>query len=172
MKRTNGKTKHSSTAVEESQRKVSWQNEYLSAWGFKLNPTSKAWLLHLAAELIDYIWSNEQVYNIKSFLVFKGINPQVWSEWMARCPELKEANEHAKMILAVRRESGMLERRLEPNAVRYSMPLYCDEWKALEAERTQIKAKIQAGQKEKEVIVVNMPQFPSSDLVPERKKDE
>lgn len=108
---------------------------------FKRVPVSDEYLQKLAFELVHWALNDEKALKITQFRTARFICRDVWERWMARCPELSDANSFALEVIGDRREMGGLERRLDSSIVSYTMPHYDPAWKELVAWKSALKEK-------------------------------
>ena len=108
---------------------------------FKRVPVSDEYLQKLAFDLVHWALNDEKALKVTQFRTARFICRDVWERWMARCPELSDANSFALEVIGDRREMGGLERRLDSSIVSYTMPHYDPAWKELVAWKSALKEK-------------------------------
>lgn len=126
---------------------------------FKRKPVSVEYLKELAREMLEWVNNfkdedGDAPLKHSQFLGKKGIHKYTYYRWLEACPELKFAHDHTLMIIGDNRELGGIKRRLDPNMVTKSMPMYDESWKQLEEWRAKMGDGKNVGN-----ITVRMEQF-------------
>lgn len=136
-------------------------------------PYSENWIKQLAYDLLQWAENDEDALVLDEFYTRKHIRATDINRLNERWPYLLEAKELAKRFIGIRREKGALKRKLDAGMVMQSMPLYSVDWDELQKRKYELmaKAKDLANMSNGPAIVV-IEKFPSSDIVPERKKEE
>jgi hypothetical protein len=88
-------------------------------------------------------------------------------DWMAKDKNVDNAHKYVRNICAIRRDKGAANRELDGSWIAKTMPIYCDDYKALEEWRAHLSEKIASAGGLK---IVEMPAFPDSAIVPKRDK--
>ena len=153
----------------EKKPKVVCLAEYFNFRSFKKEFITNTMLDRLAQELIAYVEGNEEVLKIKDFLAFKGIPEKVWGDWIVKYEILREAHNHAKMILGNRRERGILTRKLVEGSTAFMMPMYDEDWGVMLKRKADLANKVDETGGRQVVVMTVIPNDPS---VPSLKKDE
>jgi hypothetical protein len=99
--------------------------------------------LRLFMELYTWANENERAYTVKQFFTMKKMDPFCVYNWLEEDPQYKTMYKATIAALAARRERKALERELDAGLVRFSMPMYCDEWKKLEEWRSKLANKVE-----------------------------
>lgn len=95
----------------------------------------------LAEEYRDYFKGNEEALMISDWLVFKGFNEKTWNTWVRKYEVLGDSHDYVLMILANRRERGLMQRKFEVSSTTFMMPMYSKDWRQRELERDEAKNK-------------------------------
>ena len=95
------------------------------------NEASEAFIEQLIAELIEWV-SRDDSLIIQKFYIEKGITRKTFSRWRERFPQLDDAFKYAKNVIAIRREESILKKD-DPRFVQYTLPMYSEDWKELDA---------------------------------------
>jgi hypothetical protein len=133
-------------------------------WGsWRQHTPSAEYLTGLAKELVKWVIQDEHAYRVEKFLINKCMPKKTYYRWLEKSEDLSDAHDFANMVIAERRESGAIEKRLDPGSALAMMPRLDPEWK----EMMQWKASLNKQDVEKTAsITVELVDFPSSPLVP------
>lgn len=82
----------------------------------------------LASTLIEWVDENDDALSLEQFCVIQKISKKSVDDWRKRCVFLDEGIEYAKMVIGVRREIGMLFRKLEPRYTAWCLHYYLPRW--------------------------------------------
>lgn len=93
----------------------------------------------LAEEYKNYYDGNDEALLISDWLICKGFNEKTWNTWCRKYEVLGEAHDHVLMILANRREKGLMHRKFEVSSTTFMMPMYSKDWRQREKERAEDK---------------------------------
>lgn len=139
-------------------------------WGsWRYTGPTPEFLKRLAEELKDRVKADDKTLTIERFLIEKEILLKTFTEWRHKSEVLQEAHDFARMVIADRRESGAIERRYDTSAAFFRMAEYSDAWKELSEWKARLRESISTPQG---VTVVEIPEIPSSPMVPEKKSDK
>lgn len=131
-----------------------------------LRPASQPFLEQLAIDLITWLDNNPDKLQIIGFLKERGIFPATIREWTKRNESLKNAYNWAMYTLGQRREEGAIRKEFDSSFVRYTMPMFDEDFKALEEWRSKLKDENQEGGTK----IVVLEKFPETNIpkAPER----
>ena len=164
---TNNSTSAKKIPKSVVQIKTFEEEYYRDMFTMKLQPVSVDYLLKFALEWVEWVMANDWVITLTAYINTKGVHKNTVDRWIVRCPELKEASDFVRQIIAERRDFGAATRKYSDSWIKHTHPLYDPEFKQLEEWRSSMKEKIAGAGGGK--IVVEMSKSPNSDLVPERK---
>jgi hypothetical protein len=170
IKEVNKQSKRVGTVTLKEPLKTYQEEIYTNPYTLITTPVSQDYLKRLAREWINMTRDNEDVLFIHEYRVQKEILEITWQRWMNKCPELKEAYTVVKEIIAMRREKGALQNKLNGNIVAKIQCVYSKEWKETEEWRSSLSAKNESSNVQP--IQVILESYPSSPLVPVKKTVE
>ena len=140
-------SQHSTKKVVKPKNDSEWE-QYLNMISFQLEPATSGFFKRLAIELYTWARENEKSYSVEEFLHLKGIPTGSFYRWVEKYPEVKQSNEEALSIFSIRRERGAIEKKLDGQMVRWSLPLFSKRFKDLEEWRSKLnKDKEESGNK-------------------------
>jgi hypothetical protein len=142
-------------------------DEYYDYFTFKMRPVSDQWIDALAHELLDWATTNDNAFKITQFYHMKGIGSDDIKRWRERNKNLDVAYVRALEMLGNRREIGAIKGKLKEGIVLSSMPMYDKKWKSLAEWRAALRNKSE----EEKTVKVLLEHIPSSDIVPDKKKE-
>lgn len=169
-KTPNRNTKPIKSPKETPVVKTFREDVYMDMKSMTLCPVSDGYLQILATEWITVAKSNDDMLTLEEFYIMKDVSESTVQGWMKRSPELKAAHDHVMMIIAVRREKGMLKKELDSSGTQRSLTSYSPRWKAMKEWEIQMASKVaMAGNGN---ILVEMQAFPNSDAVPKKRLEK
>jgi hypothetical protein len=162
------KTPKRNTSKNKSTKKVAaWWDEYKDMFDMRMKPVNDAFLDRLACDMIEFFKKDASTLSLDEFYDAKGFHDRDIQRWKVRSENLRDAVDHCKRLLAIRREKGALNKKLSESMVMFSMGLYSDKWK----DHAEWKANLAVKSSQQQGTVhIHMDSIPNSDLVPERKK--
>ena len=95
---------------------------YADSW--RSFPISNARLEQLALEYEQDVEEHTEILHLVEWRVLKGIHRRSFEDFLKRCPALKEAHQHVKDILTVRRDKGAATNAFNSAYITSSMPTY------------------------------------------------
>jgi len=138
-------------------------------WGsWRERDPSQEFLTSLARELVRWVKEDEKAYRLEKFCIMKELHRGTLYKWSQKSEDLLRAIEMAKMVIAERRESGAIERRLDATAVFKVQAHYDEVYKEVVEWNSKLNNQDSLDSTQRIVVVERMPNSP---LVPE-KKDE
>lgn len=143
-------------------------DEYLNTYSLKMFPANDEFRERLGVELLEWARTKEDALIMEEFFDLRGIRDKDVHRWLNTSEVLREAYETAKRIIGYRREKGALKSDLNAGTVHITMPHYSKVWRETEKWRSELK-------KENEQhgnIKVMIETYPSSPIVPDKKKVE
>jgi len=156
-----------STRDKEVGLKLLQRDEYAHFFvNAKLRPVPDAFLEQLAIDLISWVEDNPQVVQLIGFLKAKGIYPNTLRDWKERNESLKNAYNWTMFTLGQRREHKALTKDFDSSFVRYTMPLFDEDYKNLE----EWRAKLREANEDSGTKIVVLEKFPETKEVPKRKE--
>jgi len=157
--------------IVSDNRTTDTRNAFLQLGTWRIVPLTKQSAERLAITLMDWCLHETEPLCLDEFLIKHRLHRKTYYSWVDKFEELERVHGFAMMTLGARREVGGLRNELNAALVKFTLPLYNEEHKALVEWYNQAKADqetLLAASK----IVVNMSKFPESDLVPYKVKDE
>jgi hypothetical protein len=143
-------------------------DEYLSTISFQMCPANDQFRDRLAIELVTWARENEDALILDDFYDMKGISHSDVYRWYENHDGLKQAFEVAKRLIGSRRERGALKGKYNATTIHMMMPHYSTAWRETEKWRSDLrKENEQQGN-----IKVMIETYPSSPIVPDKKKAE
>lgn len=150
--------------VGKPKRTPIWRDEYIDPLAGNSHTMTDMGLERMAADLVK--WANtKDAFTITQFFVPKGIPPGTWHRWINQCEILKNAQDMAKELIAIRREVGVATGKLRSDMIKPVHGYYSSVWREEQDRASQIN-NITSG-----IQVVEIEKSPSSDLVPVLKRD-
>lgn len=163
-------TSQISTQPESKSNNAFQFDQYLCMNSFKMKPINEKWIQWLAQELIKWAVQDDNALKLTQFYTLHGICSADIRRWMERSDYLKRAHAFAKLVIGDRREVGAINRKYETTMIKMMMPAYDPEWAQREQEQSKLRnpdAQAMTGQ-----LIIEIPVFKSSGLVPDRQLEE
>jgi len=144
----------------------SWWGEYQDMITLRVTPVSNHYLEQLAIEMVQWFEAHPDAKRLTDFYETKRLYEKTLSEWRKRSPVLEKAVEYCKMILGNRREEWAITHpTYNAGTLQKVMTYYSTAWK----EDAEWKAKLNDEALNTGAKIIVMPQYPKTDIVPERK---
>lgn len=131
-------------------------------------PVTNEYIKKCAAEWVGLV-QEEEILLMSTYRLRKRVPRRVWERWLQRCPELKEAQELVRDMIAERREFGGLKLKYSAPLIMKVQHLYDPEWKESEVWRASLAPKSESITQPIQVV---LERFPDSPLVPVKKQVE
>lgn len=144
--------------------------EYVEFDDWRGIPVSSSYLANLADKLIVWAVTDNDADKLNEFYVTEKIHKKSFYRWMEKSNALKRAHELAMMAIGNRREKNGLRRIYDSGMISKSMPIYDEDWKALEEWRSKMTKEENAGNEQKVVIIEKFPDSP--EVKPKRTPEE
>jgi len=117
--------------------------DYFCNISFKMKPINEASREKFSLDWVEKARKDPAYINIWEFPVIDvGISKQTVFEWMAKDKNVDNAHKYVRNICAIRRDKGAATRDLDGSYIAKTMPIYCDDYKALEEWRANLSEKI------------------------------
>jgi hypothetical protein len=144
---------------KEAKKSGAWYEEYvdpLSGHSFAMTDLG---LERMSSDLVK--WANtKDAFTLTQFYLPKGIPPKTWQRWIQKSECLKDAQDMAKELIAIRREVGVASGKMRSDMIKPVHGYYSGVWRE-EQDRVAKMGDISGGTK-----VVVMETMPNSDVVP------
>ena len=145
-----------------------WAEAYAHCFGLTYKPVTEAFINAFFEDLFKYVTSDEDVLQVESFYLKKGISVSTYYGWVKKWPQAKKINEICMNICGTRRELGAMKNELNAKFVSLSLYHYLPRYKECEEWRSSLKEK-ETEKLANALKIVEIPAFGSSDLVPKKK---
>lgn len=153
--------------TKEKERKVAaWYEEYVDPLSGNSFAMTDLGLEKLSSDLVKWAHTKD-AFTITQFFLSKGIPPKTWYRWVDKSEYLKDAQDVAKELIAVRRELGVSSGKLRSDMIKPVHGYYSKVWKDEQDRLSKMNDVSGAGQKQ----IVVMEVSPNSDVVPVLKRD-
>jgi hypothetical protein len=162
-------TPHRNTA-KPKEPKVVQLDEWLNFNTYEKGILTTLSIERLARELVEWARTNPEAIKINQFLEERGIHIRSWNRWCTKYEVLRDARDHAKMILGNRREHGVMTRKYEPTSTNFMMLNYDDDWVDTMKLKTGLTNKDGDSGGGPQIVVIE--KYPDSPMVPTRVIDE
>lgn len=155
--------------VNEEKPIKSYHEEYfVDLFSCAKIPVSDEYIQKCATEWLHMV-RDEEVLRMDSYMARKGIPNKTWERWIERSPELREAREMVRTLIAIRREEGGLKNKYSAQWGLKMQHFYDKDWKEGEEWRAKLVPKDTISTQPIQVI---LEKFPDSALVPVKKQTE
>lgn len=134
---------------------------YLSEAAFRFFPDKDKWRERLIVSLYEWAFK-EDSYEMMGFCMQNAIPRSTLADWCSKYDDIAKAYNEAKLILATRRRTGALTRKLDKDVVFRDIHRYDPEW--LEIDKYHADLKKNETNTDRNITVV-IPQMPSVDTV-------
>lgn len=123
-----------------------WIEDYLNVRSMRMHPVTQAFIEDLCKELVAWALDDElkrfkQPLMIAQFYTRHGIPRRTFYKWCKDFPQLDEAYEFAKEVMAARRETGAIIKEYDTSTIAFMQPHYSPEWKDMLEYKAELKAK-------------------------------
>lgn len=161
------KTPDLNTIDQVKQKPVTVFDTYQELVSWRTIPVHEAAVERIASEMVEWAFNDPDALRLSAFFQMKKIPREYLYRWRDRFPIMKSAVEEAMLAIGMRREKGAIKKEYDAGTIKFMQPLYDEDWKKTEEWRASL------GRDEERVgnIKVVIEQFPSSDLVPEKKNE-
>lgn len=163
------KNRSEKNVVRDKETKRLWMEDYLDCFTFKLQPVTEKFLERLGKELVHWAMNNDDALTLSQFYNAKGMHHDTFESWY-KYPKFRMAKDLALSIIGDRREINTLKKKFDSSTNNYMMPTYSKSWKSMAQWRQSLRDDSQG--KSNAPVNVYLEQFPSSDMVPEKKTPE
>jgi hypothetical protein len=102
------------------------------------NPTSKAWRETLAEKILEFGMKDDTL-EIMEFCFQNRILWKTLSDWRKKYPELQDAWDEAKLMIAARRRKGTIKKEYSGEYAYRDLHLYDPEWKEVNKYHAALK---------------------------------
>lgn len=176
--KTINKTNKNSTKKKDVVKKKSpssdgpkWAEAYAHCFGLTYKPVTEAFINAFFEDLFKYVTSNEDVLQVESFYLKKGIAVSTYYGWVKKWPQAKKINEICMNICGTRRELGAMKNELNATFISRNLYQYLPQYKESEEWRSSLKEK-ETEKLANALKIIEIPAFGSSDLVPKKPTPE
>ena len=101
-------------------------------FSFNDHVASEPFIKWMCEELTKWVDEKPENLCLNTFLRKHKINPELWSQWKKRWPQLRDAHEYAFGAFTEYREVGALTRKLDSAMAQKSIMLYSKDWRDLQ----------------------------------------
>lgn len=126
-------------------------------------------LSKLSDEMTEWAQSHPEATKLEKFFRARGIRMCNVDDWRKKWPWFQADYETAKGMIGDRREDGGLTRAYDPGIVRFTMPMYDEEW-VKESERVALLSKDEKAMQGSQALTVIMQDFANLPRIKEEKK--
>lgn len=149
-----------------------WQ-DYFCTVAFKVKPADPVFIEEFCKEWLDYVRKDPKYIVLWHYPEnVRGIGHTTFMRWAEKYEFARITYEHIKRMCSNRREAGASYNEMNASFIIKSMPMYNENWKAMEREefefKTALASKLEGKAIGAQIVVIE--KYPSSDLVP--KKEE
>lgn len=155
------------TKAKVTPEKHDWDDYYCNI-SFKQLPANATTRENFSIAWVDHMRKNPNIISIWKYPVeVAGMYKSTVEDWMAKDVNVNNAYKYVRSLCAIRRDEGASTRDLDGSWIAKTMPMYCDDYKALEEWRSRLSEKVAAAGG---VKVVEIPAFGDADLLPVKKE--
>ena len=140
---------------------------YYSSW--REHGLSEEFVRTLERDLLEWALNDPDALVIGDFYSERGFHKSRWYDWIKKYPNLGNAWDVAKALIAGRREKGALQNTLNAAVVIKWQALYDDEVLKLEERRALLRSQESASL---DPLVIELPPIENSPLVPKRHDEQ
>ena len=158
-------TKHS---TKPNRRATVVADYYDDIYTCRQMPITDTFFERLAQEYTQWARDNKDVYVLDQFAIDKGIPRYSFQRWCKSKPILKKAHQEVKNIIAVRRETRMLQGVIKEKSNMYMMHRYHQDWEEADKRWSELNAKAQEKEQGGNINVV-IQAAENTDVPPMRK---
>lgn len=156
------------TNDKEDSSKIEVLEEYYNYDSMRLVPITVGTLERLIENGKKWAKETDNAFTLSQWRTLNGIHESTWERWEDKHPFFREGTEYILGILGDRREIGLLNFKLQPQATMYMMTHYSKAWKRNAEWRSNLNKK-ESDAKGQQIVVIE--KVPDSPLVPVRKTD-
>jgi hypothetical protein len=147
--------------------KHQWEDYYCNI-SFKMKPANETTRENFALKWVETARNDPKYINIWEYPVMgAGMFQSTVHDWEKKDQNVANAHKYVRCVCAIRRDKGAASKELDGSWIAKTMPIYCDDYKALEEWRAHLSEKIASAGGLK---VVELEKFADSDLVPKKEK--
>lgn len=132
------KVKQKKSLRDVSREMSPWMEEYEDFFTHRMHPVSELFLEKIGSELIEFA-ETSKVLRIEWFFTQKRIPPQTARNWASKSESFAKTYQIAKHIIGMRREEGMLSKRLSESGVLASLHMFDPMFEEIRAANKQDK---------------------------------
>lgn len=153
--------------TKKPKRAPIWRDEYLDPLSGNSYAMTDRGLEKLASDLVK--WANtKDAFTITQFFLPKGIAPKSWYRWVDKSEVLRDAQDMAKELIAIKRELGVANGKLRSDMIKPVHGYYSQVWRDEQDRASKLNNSYSSTGN---VQVVLMDVSPNSDIVPTLKKE-
>lgn len=131
------KTDKNSISIHPLTNNRSWM-ETVQDNAFMLFPEKDDWRKRFIVTLLEWA-SKDDSLEITDFPIEMKMHRSLFYSWVARWPDIKEAFDQAKLMLASRRKKGALTRKFDKDVVFKDLHKYDPEWHEINKYHSDMK---------------------------------
>ena len=156
-KKTNNPTTKIVRKAKSTVKKGSVQETlYPDLFFFRQYPMNPEIIRRLKYDIIEHA-DKETTLTMNSFRLEKKIDKTYFADLVKKHKELEIAMDYMRDKIAQRRDEGATTRKFDSQFVGKSLPMYSDDWKAIEEWRANLKASDDKSGGTKIVVIDRMP---------------
>jgi len=121
-------------AVAEAEPLVNFM--FMNSWNEK--KASKTFIELLCGKILEYFMDKDKLC-FEEFLIANQIQETTFNRWTKEHPNLADIYSFTKMLIATRREKGMLTKELSEKSGMYKQHQYSEAWKEADAYWSELK---------------------------------
>jgi hypothetical protein len=156
------KTQTPQSSKKKRKPEITVTDVYLDLFTLQQKPISQAFIERLSGELLEWAAKNKDALTVKEFVLNKGIQWRTFMRWTQSREPLKSVYEDVKLLIANRREKGMLKREYDTKCGMHMQYLWDDDWKQADEYHSSLRKKEQS-EKQQGPVNVYMTPFGKAD---------
>lgn len=160
------KSSDNSTIVKTRASLCDWRSR---AFSFMKPDQVEGSVNNICEEVLKYYEEHTNAHTIEQYLYAIKMPESTYRKLRGLYPQLQEAHDMVKMLLAVRREEGALQGSLTPQTVHFVQPYYSQTWRETAEWHAKLKVQAEAAGKSN-VEIIEMPQAERTKEVAEKKE--
>lgn len=149
--------KNSNNSTKKKRSATTVTDFYLDLFTLKEKPVSNAFIEQLAAQLLDWAAHDKEALSIKRFVLSKGIHWNTFIRWSQTREPLKSIYEDAKLLVAARREEGMIKKLYDSKSIMHIQYQFDEDWGAADQRWSDLRKKEQGDAQRGPITVVMSP---------------
>ncbi|TET06207.1 hypothetical protein E3J79_02555 [Candidatus Dependentiae bacterium] len=146
-------TKNLKSTIKKTRRPTVVADIYHHMYTGKQMPISDAFFERLAIDLTNWAKNDKQAINLHQFTLKMGIPWNSFCRWSQTKEPLKRVYDDVKLMLATRREVGMLYGKMKERPIMYTMHRYDPDWDEADKRWSDLKKKEREEEQSKVVNV-------------------